>query len=87
MTAQAHASIRFQRAPDKLSVLPAEATAHELGSLSLEAGVRARRAVRGGNPKYERAALRHLERMLTEMSPALEDVAATAALLVERRHV
>ena len=88
VTAQPHPSVRFQRALDKRSVLLAEATAHELGSLNLgQAFELVVLYAEAKDPKYERAALRYLERMLTETSPTLEDVVATAALLVERRGV
>ena len=35
--------------------------------------------------KYERAALRYLERYLSESNPSLEDVAGVANLLVEKK--
>lgn len=37
-----------------------------------------------GSPKYEEAALRWLERYLTESSPRLRDVARVTASLAER---
>lgn len=37
-----------------------------------------------GDPKFEPAALRYLERYISEESPSLTDVAGTAALLAER---
>ena len=36
-----------------------------------------------GSPKYERAAVRWLERYLVEGTPRLQETAATAAMLVE----
>ena len=37
-----------------------------------------------GDPKYEPAALRYLERYISEEKPSLPDVVGTAALLAER---
>lgn len=36
------------------------------------------------DPRFERAALRYLERYLTEAHPSLHDVAGVSALLAER---
>jgi hypothetical protein len=40
-----------------------------------------------GDAKYERAALRYLERYLAEANPSLEDVAGLAVLLAEKKPV
>ena len=38
---------------------------------------------RRGDKRYERAALRYLDRYLTEATPSLDDLAGVAVLLVE----
>jgi len=37
-----------------------------------------------GDPKFEPAALRYLDRYISEASPSLQDVAGVAALFAER---
>lgn len=85
MTSQGHIGAQLQRAIQPRDLADVESiltdmpfvplsTARELLELYAE----------HGNPKYERAALRYLERYLTEANPSLADVAQVSALLAER---
>ena len=86
MTSQGTAHGRFSRAIANRNVRNAEDAAFELGSLALEDALAlVYLYADAGSPKYERAALRWLERYLAESSPALLDVAHVAGLLAERR--
>lgn len=86
MTAQESPGSVFWRAIERGNVVGAELAAREFPVLPLDfalalvhlyADTRDRR--------YERAALRYLERYLAEAAPSLADVAGVAALLAERR--
>jgi hypothetical protein len=86
MTSQGTAHGRFSRAIANRNVRNAEDAAYELGTLALEDALAlVYLYADAGSPKYERAALRWLERYLAEASPALLDVAHVAGLLAERR--
>jgi hypothetical protein len=85
MTSQGHIGAQLQRAIQRRDLVDVESiltdmafvplpTARELVELYAEAG----------SPKYERAAVRYLERYLSESNPSLTDVAQVAALLAER---
>jgi hypothetical protein len=67
MTAQGHPRAIFQRAVERGNLVVAEATARELGQLTLEEAVRLLFLYAEKEPvKFERAALRWLSRYLTE---------------------
>jgi len=64
----------------------AEDAARELPSLSLEDALQlVHLYAERGSPKYERAALRWLERYLTEGAPRLQHFAEIAATLAGRQ--
>ena len=76
MTAQPNAHVRFRRAIERRALWMAEDAARELPNLPLEDALQlvhlyAERA----SPKFETAALRWLERYLTEGSPRLHHFA------------
>jgi hypothetical protein len=84
MTSEGHAYARFQRALDRRNVAAAEDAARELPHLSLDDALQLVRLYgERGSPKYERAALRWLERYVAESRPSLCDLAQMSALLVE----
>ena len=85
MTADPHALARFRRAIEQRALWMAEDAARELPNLPLEDALQLVHlyAVRG-SPKYERAALRWLERYLAEGSPRLQHFAEVAASLAQR---
>ncbi len=88
MTSQGTAHGRFSRAIANRNVRNAEDAAFELGTLALEDALAlVYLYADAGTPKYERAALRWLERYLAEASPTLLDLAHVAGLLAERRPV
>lgn len=63
----------------------AEDAARELPNLALEEALQlVKLYAERGSPKYERAAMRWLERYLTEGSPKLQHFAEIAASLAER---
>jgi hypothetical protein len=75
----------FWRAVERDNVIMAESVAREFETLPLDYALALVRLYgRKQDPKYERAALRYMERYLTEGHPCLEDVAAVAVSLVER---
>jgi hypothetical protein len=85
VTAQPHARVRFQRAIERRALWLAEDAARELPELALEDALQlvhlyAERA----SPKYEKAALRWLQRYLIESSPRLRRFAEVAAELAKR---
>ena len=85
MTSQGTAHGRFARALARRDLVQAELAALELGRLSLDDALQlVHLYAERRSPKYERAALRWLERYLVETGPTLGDVAAIAALFVER---
>lgn len=85
VTSQGSAHGRFTRALQRRDLFQAELAARELGALSLDDALQlVHLYAERRSPKYERAALRWLERYLSEGSPGLVDVAAVAALLAER---
>ena len=87
MTAQGSTRTRFARAIGARNVILAEIALGELEHVQLEDAFRLVNLYgETGDPKYEPAARRYLVRWLAEEKPTLEDVAATACSLVERRH-
>ena len=85
MTAEAHAQARFRRAIERRALWAAEDAARELPNLPLEDALQlVHLYAERGSPKYEKAALRWLERFLTEDSPRLRHFADMAADLARR---
>ena len=81
LTAQPNARIRFRRAIERRASM-AEDAARELPNLTLEDALQlVHLYAERGSPKYERAALRWLERYLAEGSPRLGHFAGIAASL------
>ena len=85
MTAQPHAHVRFRRAIERRALWLAEDAARELPNLPLEDLLQlVHLYAERGSPKYEKAALRWLERYLTEGSPRLRHLAEVAQDLAKR---
>jgi hypothetical protein len=83
VTAEAHPHVRFRRAIERRALWMAEDAARELPNLPLEDALQlVRLYAERGSPKYEKAAMRWLERYLTEGSPRLQHVAEITANLV-----
>ena len=82
VTAEAHAHARFRRAIERRALWAAEDAARELRNLSLEDALElVRLYAERRSPKYEKAALRWLERYLAEGSPRLRHFAEVTANL------
>jgi hypothetical protein len=76
VTAQPHAHVRFRRAIERRALWLAEDAARELPNLSLEDALQlVHLYAERGSPKYERAAMRWIERYLAESTPSLEGFA------------
>jgi hypothetical protein len=87
MTSQGTAHGRFQRAIHRRSVRSAEMAAREMGGLSLSDALALCELLANVDPaRYERAALRWLQRFIDERSPPLAEVALAASALAELRH-
>lgn len=85
VTAEAHAHVRFRRAIERRALWAAEDAARELPNLPLEdALLLVHLYAERESPKYERAALRWLERYLAEGSPRLRHFAELTARLARR---
>lgn len=85
MTAQPNAQVRFRRAIERRALWLAEDAARELPNLSLEDALQLVHLYRErGSPKYEKAALRWLERYLSEGSPSLQHFARATQELARR---
>ena len=85
MTSEGHAYARFQRALERRALWAAEDAARELPELSLQDALRLVHLYADrGSPKFERAAMRWLERYITESSPRLQHVAKVTRELAER---
>jgi hypothetical protein len=79
VTAQPNAHVRFRRAIERQALWLAEGAARELPNLPLEDLLQlVHLYAERGSPKYEKAALRWLERYLTESSPRLSHFAEIA---------
>jgi hypothetical protein len=84
VTAQPRAHARFRRAIERRALWLAEDAARELPNLPLEDALQLVHLYsERGSPKYERAALRWLERYLSEGSPRLRHFAEVAANLAK----
>jgi hypothetical protein len=82
VTSGGHRYAEFQRALKNGNVWVAEAVARELPRVSLEDALKLVHLYAArDSPKYERAAMRWLERYLAESSPRLKDLAEVAARL------
>ena len=85
VTAEAHAQARFRRAIERRALWAAEDAARELPNLPLEDALQlVHLYAERGSPKYERAALRWLERYLAEGTPRLRHFAEIATSLAKR---
>jgi hypothetical protein len=85
VTAQPHAHVRFRRAIERRALWLAEDAARGLPNLPLEDLLQlVHLYAERGSPKYEKAALRWLERYLTEGSPRLQHFAEITAGLAKR---
>ncbi len=85
MTAQPHAQVRFRRAIERRALWLAEDAARELPNLPLEDALQlVHLYAERGSPKYERAALRWLERYLMEGESRLQYFAEITASLAKR---
>jgi hypothetical protein len=85
LTAQPRAQVRFRRAIERRALWLAEDAARELPNLSLEDAVQlVHLYAERGSPKFEKAALRWLERCLVEGTPRLEHFAQIAGELARR---
>ncbi len=93
MTAQPNARMRFRRAIERRALWMAEEAARELPTLTLEEALQlVHLYAERDSPKYERAALRWLERYLVEGEPRLRhfaeaSVRLTSHLPTEEREV
>src|SRR5436190_11274088 len=87
MTSQGTARGRFQRAIHARHVQNADIAAREMGGLSLaDALLLCELLANTDSARYERAALRWLERFIEERLPPLVEVALAASALAELRH-
>ena len=87
MTSQGTAHGRFQRAIHRGNVQAAEMAAREMGPVSLADALSLCELLAKADPaRYERAALRWLERFIDERLPPLIEVALAASALAELRH-
>src|SRR5512132_3539215 len=87
MTSQGTAHGRFQRAIHSRNVLAAEMAAREMGGLSLADALLLCELLANTDPaRYERSALRWLQRFIDERLPTLTEVALAASALAELRH-
>jgi hypothetical protein len=85
VTGEPSAHVRFRRAIERRSLWMAEDAARELPTLPLGDALQlVRLYAERGSPKYEKAALRWLERYLAEGEPSLDRFAEVAAGLSRR---
>jgi hypothetical protein len=84
MTAQPNANVRFRRAIERRASWMAEDAARELPNLPLEDALQlVHLYAERGSPKYEKAAMRWLERYLAEGTPRLQHFAELVADLAK----
>jgi hypothetical protein len=77
----------IKRAINRRHLLAAEMAAREMGGLSLADALLLCESLANTDPaRYERAALRWLQRFIDERSPPLSEVALAASALAELRH-
>src|SRR5205809_3176307 len=87
MTSQGTARGRFGRAIHRRHVQAAEMAAREMGGLSLADALMLCELLANTDPtRYERAALRWLQRFIDERLPPLAEVALAASALAELRY-
>jgi hypothetical protein len=87
MTSQGTPRGRFQRAIHARNLQNAEMAAREMGGLSLADALLLCELLANTDPaRYERAALRWLQRFIDERLPPLTEVALAASALAELRH-
>src|SRR5437868_726268 len=87
MTSQGTAHARFERAIRSRNLLNAEIAAREMGGLSLADALSLCELLANTDPaRYERAALRWLQRFIDERLPPLTEVVLAASALAEVRH-
>jgi hypothetical protein len=87
MTSQGTAHGRFERAIHRGHIQAAEMAAREMGGLSLADALSLCELLARADPaRYERAALRWLERFIEERLPPLTEIALAASALAELRH-
>jgi hypothetical protein len=87
MTSQGTAHGRFQRAIQRRHLNAAEMAAREMGGLSLDDALSLCELLAElFPPRFERAAVRWLQRFIEERSPPLAEVALAASALSEVRH-
>jgi hypothetical protein len=87
MTSQGTPHGRFQRAIHARHLQNAEMAAREMGGLSLaDALLLCELLAKTDVQRYERAALRWLQRFIDERLPSLAEVALAASALAELRH-
>jgi hypothetical protein len=85
VTAEPHAQVRFRRAIERRALWLAEDAARELPNLPLEDLLQlVHLYAERGSPKYERAAMRWLDRYIPEGSPRLQHFAEITASLANR---
>jgi hypothetical protein len=87
MASQGTAHGRFTRAINRGHVQAAEMAAREMGGLSLADALSLCELLAKADPtRFERAALRWLQRFIDERLPPLTEVALAASALAELRH-
>ena len=85
MTSQPNAQVRFRQAIERRALWLAEDAARELPKLSLQDALQlVHLYAERGSPKYERAAMRWLERYIAEGSPGLAQYASVVRELAAR---
>jgi hypothetical protein len=85
VTSEGHAYARFRRALERRALWAAEDAVREMPQLSLEDALQlVHLYAERGSPKFEKAAMRWLERYLTENSPRLRHFAEVATSLAAR---
>jgi hypothetical protein len=86
VTAEANARVRFRRAIERRALWMAEDAAREMSELALDDALQlVHLYAERGSPKFERAAMRWLERYLAEGTPRLQHFAEVAAGLASRQ--
>jgi hypothetical protein len=87
VTAEARAHVRFCRAIERRALWMAEDAAREMPNLPLENALQlVHLYAERGSPKFEKAAMRWLERFMSEGEPRLQHFAEVAASLAELDH-
>ncbi len=85
MTSEGSSYARYQRALQRRNLAEAEAAAHDLPRLSLDDALQlVHLYAERSSPKFDRAALRWVERYVVEGRPSLRDLAFIVASLAER---